>query len=101
MADFNYILSFDPWCQNPKASQVTNFVQSHREVESWFIPFVGTIVFKSNRALVDIVPSFREHFAGASFVISLINPSFVGGSLPQSIWDWILERPALGIGSKS
>jgi hypothetical protein len=97
MTDSLYLLSFAPLGLNPNSSQVDIFVRSHRDITSWYCPFAGSYYFRSSKALIDILPSFRQFFGSSQFAISFVVPTLVGGSLPENVWQWIVSGmlPAL------
>lgn len=98
MTEFLYVLSFNPFNENPNSSQVDIFVRSHRDVSSWYYPFLGTYFFKSSKALVELSPAFRQFFGNTQFALTYATPQLVGGTLPQNVWDWMfnVSTPALG-----
>ncbi len=89
MTEFVYVLSYSPFVESPNESQIQVFLRSHRSVNTWYYPFLGTFIFKSPLALRDLAANFREFFGISHFVLTYANPVLIGGSLPQSIWDWI------------
>lgn len=94
MPEFVYVLSYYGWSVSPTDSQVRMFVQSHRDIETWYYPFVGTFIFKSRRKLFDLAVEFRQFFGGSPCLLTYANSSLMGGSLPQEVWDWINNAPA-------
>ncbi len=84
-----YILSYNPFGENPSETQVQAFLRAHRAINTWYYPFLGTFIFKSNLTLVDLAPNFRQFFGNSACILTYANPALIGGSLPQSIWDWI------------
>jgi hypothetical protein len=89
MNDFVYVLSYNPFGDNPNASQVEVFIQKHREIDTWYYPFLGTYIFKSSKLLADLAPGFRQFFGNSPCMLTYASPSLIGGSLPQAVWDWI------------
>lgn len=98
MSEFLYVLSFNPFGDNPNPSQVDIFVRSHRDISTWYFPYLGTYMFKSARPLVELSPAFRQFFGNAQFSLTFASPQLVGGTLPQNVWDWMnnVSVPALG-----
>jgi hypothetical protein len=84
-----YVLSFNPFGDNPNSSQVDIFVRSHRDVTSWYYPFLGTYFFRSQKGVVELAPSFRQFFGNSQFSLSFVMPRFIGGALPENAWAWI------------
>jgi hypothetical protein len=93
MPEFVYVLSYYGWSVGPTDSQVRIFVQSHRDIETWYYPFAGTYIFKSKRHITDLAVQFRQFFGGSPFLLTCGTPSLMGGALPQNAWDWLNNVP--------
>jgi hypothetical protein len=93
MTDFIYVLSYNTFGENPSEPQVQAFLGSHRDINTWYRPFFGTFIFKSPKLLRDLAPNFRQFFGNSACVLTYANPALMGGSLPQSVWDWINGDP--------
>ncbi len=98
MPEFLYVLSFSPFSENPNSSQVDIFVRSHRDVSTWYYPFLGTYFFKSTKSLLELSPAFRQFFGSSQFALTYATPKLVGGMLPQNVWEWMnnISTPTLG-----
>ena len=101
MTEFVYVLSYNPFEASPSETQVQTFLRAHRAVTTWYYPFLGTFIFKSPLVLRDLAVNFRQFFGDSSCVLTYVTPALIGGSLPQTVWDWIndLSVPSLSNGS--
>lgn len=84
-----YILTWEPYGGLVSSNQVDAFVTSHRLVVSWFRAFSGTYVFKSEATISELSKSMRLFFGDMHFFVAALSPRFSGGTLPQTVWDWI------------
>ena len=97
MAQFNYLLAFNPNSPEVSTQRLQIFISQNRDIESWYFPFSGAFILKSNLTLVDLNHQFMLFFGLNSYVLTYMVPSFVGGSLPPLVWEWVskLDNPAL------
>ena len=98
MAESLYILTFNPFAENPTHSQVDIFLRSHRDISTWYFPHLGTYLFKSGKSVAELTPGFRQFFGNTQFVMSFVIPALVGGSLPENIWAWINQQETQSLG---
>jgi hypothetical protein len=89
MAKFLYQLTFPSTTISPSLAQIQIFISQNRDIDSWYLPFAGCYIFKSNKTLFELQPQFLQFFGQSLFVISYVTPSLVGGSLPQGAWQWM------------
>ena len=89
MSNFTYVLSYDATSSNFSLNRLRAFIESNRLVKSWYLPFQGTYVLKSDSLLMDFLPSFNQFFDGSTFLITYANGNIVTGSLPVNIWHWM------------
>jgi hypothetical protein len=93
MTEFVYVLSYNPFSESLTEDQINIFIKSSRDINTWYYPFIGTYIFKSNKALVDLAPIFRQFFAPSPCILTYAGTHLIGGSLPQTVWDWINDVP--------
>ena len=91
MTSYVYLLSYNPMMPALSPAQIHAFIEQHRDIRTWYIPFSGTYVIKSELALVTLVEPFRRFFGPNLFILTYVNRSLIGGSLPNQVWDWINE----------
>ena len=89
MAKFNYLLAFDPATTSPTAMQLHVFITKHRDIESWYYPFAGTYILKSDKALIELINEFVSFFGATPFVLSWAPHQYLTGSLPPQVWTWL------------
>lgn len=97
MAKYNYILTYDPASTSPTPMQLHVFISKNRDIESWYYPFAGTYIIKSDRALAELINEFSKFFGTSQFVLAWMPAQFVTGSLPPEVWNWVnnLSNPFL------
>ena len=98
MAAFNYLLSYNPLSTEVNIQRLQIFISQNRDIESWYLPFSGTFVIKSNIALIDLNRQFMFFFGTNAYILTYMVPNYSGGSLQPEAWHWInaLGNPALG-----
>jgi hypothetical protein len=89
VAKFNYLLTYDPAIISPTPMQLNVFISKHRDIESWFYPFAGTYILKSDKALVELINEFVTFFGAAPFILSWAPSQYLTGSLPPQVWTWL------------
>jgi hypothetical protein len=89
VAKFNYVLAYDPATTSPTAMQLHVFITKHRDIESWYYPFAGTYILKSDRALVELINEFVTFFGTSPFLLSWVPHTYLSGSLPPQVWNWV------------
>ena len=89
MAKYNYALSYNPSGLHPNGSQLHIFISQNRDVETWYLPFLGTYILKSDKALTELMPQFSAFFSNAPYMLTWIPPGGTTGSLPPEVWTWI------------
>jgi hypothetical protein len=89
MAKFAYQLTFSASNPSPTAIQAHLFIAQNRDIETWYLPFSGTYIFKSDKLLTELQVQFGQFFGQSLFILSYLSPNLVGGSLPQNIWQWL------------
>ena len=88
MANFNYILSYNPAQTNPSVEQLHLFISKNRDIESWYLAFLGTYIIKSDKYLDDLNSQFVKFFGGSSFILTWQPFGHATGLLPSEIWEW-------------
>ena len=89
MAKFIYVLSFSPMTTNPNPVQLHTFITQNRDIESWYAPFPGTYLLKSDKALSDLLQPFQNIFHPTNFIITWPSPGFMNGAQPPEVWNWV------------
>ena len=97
MAKYAYQLTFPSMIVSPSFAQIQVFISQNRDIETWYLPFMGCYIFKSDKTLAELQPQFLQFFGQVSFVISYLSRNLVGGFLPESVWQWLndLDNPLL------
>ena len=97
MAKFNYLLSFDPTSNEVTLQRLQIFIAQNRDIESWYLPFSGTFIIKSNLALLDMNRQFLFFFGLSPYILTYMVPTYSGGSLNPQAWQWLnsLDQHAL------
>jgi hypothetical protein len=90
---FNFMLSYNPTATNFSAAQLHSFVVNNKHLASWYTPFAGTYLLKSDLPVPTIAEMFRPTFNGAEFIISFIQPTLSGGGLSPEGWNWLNGAP--------
>ena len=93
MASYTYLLSYNPYATAPSALQIQIFVSQNRDIESWFVPFPGTYMFKSQKPLSDLVTQFTSFFAPSLFLLTWAPPGGVTGAQSADVWNWVNSQP--------
>ena len=93
MANFNYILSYDPLTSAPTWEQLQVFITQNRDIESWYLAFAGTYILRSNKAFADFNPQFVQFFKPSPFMLTWICPGYTTGWLPPAVWEWMASEP--------
>lgn len=99
MTTYTYVLSYNPLATALTPSQVHAFIERNRDIKTWYLPFTGTYLLKSELPLVQLVDPFRRFFGDNAFVLTYGISNLIGGSLPPAIWDWINDKPTPALGS--
>lgn len=100
MAKYNYVLSYNPYMQSPNADQLQLLISKHREIGSWYLPFSGTYVLKSDLSLAELQSQFQPYFASSPFILTWVPSRYATGSLPPVIWEWFNDQPNLALPGK-
>jgi hypothetical protein len=87
-----YLLSFSQSSLSPNPSQIQIFVSQNRDIESWYMPFMGTYILKSPRGLHQLNAQFAQLFGGNMYLLTYADSSFATGSLPEGIWKWFNDE---------
>ena len=97
MTTFNYILSYNPVLPSLTQSQVHVFIERNRDIQTWYLPFVGTYILKSNLTLAELTTPFGQFFGSNFYILTYVVPTLISGSLPPTVWNWLAEStPAIG-----
>lgn len=92
MTDF--LLSYDAAAAIDMHPQLSSFVKEHKLIDQWSQPYNGLYLLKSQSGLVSLAHSFDGFFARRVFhVICPISAPWVGGILPENIWEWLRANP--------
>jgi hypothetical protein len=89
MARFLYQLTFPVASASPNPTQTHVFVSQNRDIETWYIPFPGTYIFRSDRLLAELQSPFSQFFGQTLFLLTYLSPSLMTGSLPLNVWEWV------------
>lgn len=94
---FIYTLSYNPYGDKFNQSHLQLLIEKSREITSWYLPFVGTYVLKSEQGIETFTTSFRRFFGEEAFLITYGTPRLMSGAMPQTVWDWLNQEamPAL------
>jgi hypothetical protein len=84
-----YILTWDPSNQAISWNQLDAFIVANRYLLSWFKPYPGTYIVKSDTPMQQIVASLRTFFDGHNFFVGALVPQYTGGAFSAEIWNWI------------
>lgn len=87
-----YLLSFSPSSFSPNSSQIQIFVSQNRDIESWYMPFMGTYIIKSPKSLDQLNAQFAQFFGGNMYLLLYTDSGLTTGSLPQGIWNWFNDE---------
>lgn len=93
MPDHNYLLSYDPAAISPQSQQTQIFISQNRDINTWYLAFLGTYLFRSPRGLAELNAQFAQHFGASPYVLTYAPSNFVTGFLPQGIWQWFNGVP--------
>jgi hypothetical protein len=82
-------LSYDISGTNLSLGQLSGFMNDSRRVKSWYQPFIGTILIKSDDMAHELRESFHAIFGGTKFLVSPLDARSVSGTLDTSVWHWV------------
>ena len=84
-----YVLSYNPLMTTLQPAQLLAFIKEARRIQSWYSPFIGTYLLKSEDSISAMNQMFSGIFNGELHTIALVFPTHIGGSLPPAVWNWI------------
>jgi hypothetical protein len=84
-----FLLSYDPLMTDPAPIRLVEFVRSNAFTYQYFVPFLGSILIKSQASVEDIHASYSTFIRPSSFLLTQVFPVMITGMLSQAQWDWI------------
>jgi len=85
----NFVLSYDPLVATVTPGQLLQYVKDSRSISSWYSPFMGTYLLKSELSAWQLSEQFRGVFAGAAFMVAQVWPGATGGAFSNEVWQWL------------
>lgn len=82
-------LNYDIFGTNLTVTQIQGFMNESRRIVSWYQPFAGTFLIKSNESQALIRDGFSSIFGDAKFILSLVDVRNATGALDSTVWHWI------------
>lgn len=84
-----FLLSYDPMPTSVRANQLLAFIQENRRIVTYYAPFLGAYVLKSNSSVFDLQQSFMGILDRSLFIIVEIPAGGAGGTLPVNMWPFV------------
>ena len=89
---FEYVLTFNTADTRFAAPQIHSFIVQCKSIDSWYMPFAGTYLFKSSMATNELQDMFDPIFNYGLYFLSYVMPRFSGGRLPPEAWTWLANQ---------